>query len=219
MRRVLLPTDVWICLLLSMLIAQGTGYVAKQVAQKVYVKELENHAAVDGEIGGRADKTVFRAQSVEDLLSHDTFTIVSEGIHFMNDGMGYHGKFAFYSLELPSGERVAAVINRESVQFEDEVYHSGESVLPVGRIVWEDLSQDELFLGQIEYRDPLTRKDFYVDMVGDTAVMAEEQAVEAPQLFVQLLTVCIFFPIFHAIGSSLGIFPRYFALRHKKKEK
>lgn len=214
MRRVMLPADAWICLLLSMIIAFGTGYVAKQVAQKAYEKELEKHQPVDGEIGGRADETVFRAESVEDLLSHDTFTIVSEGIHYKNVGLGYHGKFAYYNVELPSGESVAAVINGESVQSTDE----RDSILSVGRVVWEDLSQDEAFLHQIEYNVPLTRKDFYVDMVGNTAVMAEEQAVGAPQLIVQVLTVCICYPIFHAIGSGLGIFPRYF-LPNKKKKK
>lgn len=218
MRRRILPIDAWICLALSMLVALGTGYIASIAAEKVYEKELEEHQAVDGEIGGRADETVFRAQSVDDLLSHDTFTIISPGIHYMNEGTGFHGNFYFYNVELPNGERVAAIVNNESVQSTSDSIYSGDSILPLGQIVWEDLSQDETFLSQIESAKPLTRKDFYVDMVGNTAVLAEDLALETPKLVTQVLTVFIFFPIFHMIGSKLGIFPPYFASKKKRSE-
>ena len=63
--------------------------------------------------------------------------------------------------------------------------------------------------------EPLSRTDFYVDMVGETAVLAEDQAIEIPKLVTQLLTVIILFPILHAIGSKLGLFPAYFAKKKK----
>lgn len=215
MRRRFLPFDVWACLLLAVLVALGTGKVAEVAAQKAYAKEVEAHAPVAGEIGGQAGEEVFRAQNVEDLLSHDTFTVVSPGIEYRNRGAGYYGGRYFQALTLPSGELVAAWINGESVQSQGEDIFSGDNILPVGRVIYEDLTSSETFIEQIEHSEPLTRRDFYVDMVGDTAVLAEDQALETPKMVVQILTVIVFFPLFHALGSKLGLFPAYFA---KKKE-
>lgn len=217
MRRRILPIDAYICLALSVLIALGTGYIAGRVAEVLYAQEVEKHQAVDGEIGGRADETVFRAQSVDDLLNHDTFTIVSPGIHYKNEGAGYYGNYYLYSVELPNGERVAARINTESVQSTGDSIYSGDSILPLGQLVWEDLTKSEAFLNQIEFSKPLTRKDFYVDMVGNTGVLAADLALETPKIVTQVLTVFIFYPIFHTIGSKLGIFAPYFALKKKKE--
>lgn len=217
MYRKLLPADMYICLALSVLAAFGTGKAAELAAENLYEKEIETHQPVDGEIGGKADETAFRAQSVDDLLSHDTFTIVSPGIQYRNEGSGYYNGYYLYNVQLPSGERVAAWINTESVPKTEDSIYAGDSILPLGQVVWEDLSQSENFLEQIEYRNPLTRTDFYVDMVGDTAVQSEEQAVESPKTIVQVLTVFICYPIFHMLGSKLGIFPPYLSFRKKKR--
>ena len=84
----------------------------------------------------------------------------------------------------------------------------------MGRVVWEDLTRNQTFLGQIQFKEPLSRTDFYVDMVGNTAVLDESQALETPKLVVQVLTVLIVFPLVHMLGSKIGAFPAYFA---KKK--
>lgn len=217
MRRRFLPIDAYICLALSVLVSLGTGYIAGRVAESVYAQEVEKHQAVAGEIGGPADETVFRAQSVDDLLSHDTFTIVSPGIHYRNEGAGFYRSYYLYSVELPNGERVAARVNGESVRSTGDSYYSGDSILPLGQVVWEDLTQDEMFLNQIESHDPLTRRDFYVDMVGNTGVLAADLALETPKTMTEVLTVFICYPIFHTIGSRLGIFPPYFAFKKKKE--
>lgn len=218
MRRRILPIDAFICLALSLVVSLGTGYVASRIAEIAYEKELDEHQAVDGEIGGRADETVFRAQSIDDLLNHDTFTIVSHGIHYRNEGAGFYDNFYLYNVELPSGEQVAARVNDDSVQSTSDSIYSGDSILPVGRVVWEDLTKNESFLNQIESVEPLTRKDFYVDMVGNTSVLAADLALETPKIVTQVLTVFIFYPIFHTIGSKLGIFPPYFAPKKRKRE-
>lgn len=216
MYRKALPMDAFICLCLSVLVALGTGKIAETAAEKLYADEVEAHKAVDGEIGGRADDTVLRAESIEDMLDNDTFTIVSYGIQYMNEGAGYHNGRYMYNVRLPSGERVAAWINTDSVQHTGDIIYSGDSILPLGRIVWEDLSGDSNFLSQIEHGNSLTRKDFYVDMVGDTAVQNEEQAIDTPKIVTQVLTVLVCFPIFHMLGSKIGLFPPYFS--SKKKE-
>ena len=79
-----------------------------------------------------------------------------------------------------------------------------------GKIVYEDLTQDTYFINQIEYSEELTRKDFYIDMLGEGGKLSEEDYTEAPILFSQLITVIIAFPILHALGSRFGIFPYFF---------
>ena len=211
-----MPFDVWLCLLIAVLVAWGTGAAAEKVTQMVYEREVAAHAPVAGEIGGQAGEDVFRAQNVEDLLSHDTFTVVSPGIEYRNRGSGYYGGKYFLALTLPSGERVAAWINGDSVQEEGgNDYYSSDKILPLGCVVWEDLTRNQTFLDQIQFKEPLSRTDFYVDMVGNTAVLAEDQALETPKLVVQVATVLIVFPLVHMLGYKFGLFPAYFA---RKKE-
>lgn len=216
MRRRVLSFDAWICLALAFAVALGTGALAEKLAVQNYAAMEEAHKPVDGQIGGKAGEEVFRAQSVDDLLAHDTFTVVSPGIEYRNRGAGYYGGRYFQALTLPSGELVAAWINDKSVQSTGEDIFSGDNILPLGRVVWEDLTSSPTFLEQIEYNEPLSRTDFYVDMVGDTAILAEEQAVETPKIMAQVLTVAVLFPIFHMLGSKLGIWEAYFSFRKKK---
>ncbi len=214
-----LSFDAWICLALAVLASLGTGALAEKLAGRAYEAHVAAHAPVAGEIGGPAGEDVFRAQSVEDLLSHETFTVVSPGIEYRNRGGGYYGGRYFHALTLPSGELVAAWVNGESVQESGgNDYFSSDKILPLGRVVYEDLTGDEAFLGQIEYSEPLSRRDFYVDMVGDTAVLAEDQALETPKLAVQLLTAALCFPLLHALGSKAGLWGAYFAPRKKEGE-
>lgn len=108
--------DLWLSLALSFLVSLGTVRLADQIMDKTYDSYVESHVVADGEIGGIAGADVFRAQSVGDLLTHDTFTVVSPGIEYMNRGAGYFNNWYMYALTLPSGERVAAVINFDSLQ-------------------------------------------------------------------------------------------------------
>lgn len=218
MRRRVLPFDVWLCLLLAALVAWGTGTMAEHIAQKMYTKEVEAHAPVAGQVGGLAAASDFRAQSVADLFEHEIFTVPSHGIEYRNRGAGYYNGKYFQALTLPSGELVAAWINEESVQIvEGSDYYTSDKLLPLGKVVYEDLTQSETFLNQIQFREPLSRTDFYIDMVGDTAVLNEEQAIETPKLVVQLLTIVILFPLLHAGGSKIGLFPAYFAKKKKSE--
>ena len=218
MRRRILPFDVWLCLALAFLVSLGTGKLAGMAAEKMYAAQVEAHKPVAGEIGGMAGEDVFQAQNVQDLLSHDTFTVISHGIQYRNRGAGYYGGKYFQALTLPSGELVAAWINEESVQMlNGDDYFTTDKRLPLGRVIYEDLTSSETFLEQIQHSEPLSRTDFYVDMVGDTAVLNEEQATETPVLMVQLLTIVVMMPLFHMLGSKLGLFPAYFVRKKNKK--
>ena len=105
--------DIWICLLLGFVISMGTGKIAENLAKKNYNSYVADHTVEDGNIGGIADENFFRAQNVEDLLSHETFTIISPGIEYRNKGGGYHNNHYLQAVTLPSGEKIAALINED----------------------------------------------------------------------------------------------------------
>ncbi len=94
------------------------------------------------------------------------------------------------SLELPSGERVAARINGNAVKREGGSIYSGENSFAGWTSCEGRFGKFRDLLSQIEHRDKLSRKDFYIDMVGDAAIQSEESFIEeAPAVLIQLATV------------------------------
>lgn len=217
MRYYRMRFDIWLTMLIAFGISVGAVRMAELILAETYKSYVEKHTVADGDVGGRAGKDVFRAQSVDDLLSHDTFTIVSPGIEYRNRGAGYYGNYCMYAVTLPSGERVAAAINMEGVQYEGE-YYSSEHTLPVGRVVYEDLTFNENFIHQIEYSEPLSRTDFYVDMLGVGGKASQEDYTSSYTGVVQVVTILVCFPLIHALGARIGLFPYFFAPRKKEGE-
>lgn len=218
MRVTNLRFDIWLCLLLSVLISFIPVKIAEIFLPKSYENYVEEHTVEEGEIGGVADESFYRVESVEDLLNHDVFTIVSKGIEYRNRGAGYHNGYYMYAVTLPSGEKVAARINQDSVQRTGETIYDGDSILPVGKLVYEDLTEDKYFMDQIEYKEPLSRTDFYIDMLGNGGIASKEDYEETPKMLIQIASVIVAFPISHMIGSKLGIFPYFYAPKQKKSE-
>lgn len=218
MRTHYLRFDIWLCLLISVGLSFIPVKILEATLPKQYEQYVEEHTVADGEIGGKAGEDVFRAQNVDDLLNHDTFTVISPGVQYMNKGGGYHGSYYFHALTLPSGEKIAAKINSDSIQRDRDNIYKGDTTLPVGKIVYEDLSADATFINQIEFKEPLTRTDIYIDMMGIGGKLSEEDYQEAPTMLAQLLTVVIAFPILHWLGSKFGIFPYFFPPREKKEK-
>ncbi len=218
MRYHRLRYDIWICLLIAFLISLGTVKIVEQILPKQYESYVKEHTVADGDIGGKADESIYRAQNVEDLLSHDKFTVVSPGVEYRNHGSGYYEGYYMQALTLPSGERVAARINNDSVQPMGETIMDGDNILPVGKIVYEDLTKNQTFLDQIQYKEDLSRTDFYVDMIGNGGIMNQENYSELPTTMAQMLTVIIAFPILHMIGSKIGIFPTFFTIKKKEQK-
>lgn len=205
--------DLWLCLLAAYLVSMGTGTLASSFSAATYADDSEVHTSAPGEAGSVAGPEVPRAESIAELLTLDTFTVLSHGIAYRNEGAGFFAGGYLYNLELPSGERVAARINTENVQKEAD---SDVVVLPVGQVVWADLEEDSAFLAQITSGYPLDRTDFYVDMVGASAHYSEEDRTENIVMVVQLITLLICFPILHALGSHFGIFPAFFHFKGRR---
>ncbi len=103
----------------------------------------------------------------------------------------------------------------ENVQTDGD-YYTGEATLPVGQIIREDLTAEQEFISQIEYNEPLSRKDFYVDMMGNGQKASQEDYALPAIMFVRVITVLIFFPLFHALGAKFGIFPPFWVSKKKK---
>ena len=214
--------DGYVCLMLAGLTAWLAGEGARAVADTTYAGYVEEHMVAEGEVGGIAGEDVLRAESIADLLENDTFTVISPGTQYMSRGAAYYelssGKRVYMrELQLPSGEIVAAHINGENVQRQGESFVDEISILPVGCVVYEDMTQDQAFVESMQYfSHPLSRMDFYVDMVGDGTTMGQEQYSEWPATVAFLITGVIMFPLLHALGARIGIWGYYFP--HKEKE-
>jgi len=48
--------------------------------------------------------------------------------------------------------------------------------------------------------------------------MAEEEALGVPKMLVQIVTVVVCFPLFHALGSKMGLWGAYFAPKKREEE-
>lgn len=208
--------DLWLCLLISFIISYIPTNIVKNIYVKNYDSYAEKHNVNENDIGGLASEEIKRVSSVEEILQNEKFTVVSSGIKYMNEGAGYHNNYYMYALTLPSGERIAALINMESVQNTGETIYDGDSIMPVGKIVYDDLSKDSNFLEQIEHSKKLSRYDFYIDMLGNGGKQNIEDYVEIPIIITRILSIIVCFILFHMLGSKIGIFPYFIEPKEKK---
>lgn len=212
--------DILFCFIIAFLAAWGAGVLAGRAAGLAYEGYVERHQIPDGETGGRAVEDIFRAQSVDDILSHEKFTIVYDIMTLYDYGTGFYEGTSLYSLKLPSGEYVAASVCLDSIiTLEELPVLGGSCLLPVGTAVYADLAQDESCLGQIESRQPLTRTDFYIDMSGNRPVKEEEDFVKPAVSAARGITAVVTFPLIHMLGARLGVFPYIFMPGNGKKKK
>lgn len=89
MRLHRLRFDIWLCLLVAYLVSLGTGAAASALSAATYDGYAEVHSAAPGQAGSPAGPEVPRAQSIAELLELDTFTVLSQGIAYRNEGAGY----------------------------------------------------------------------------------------------------------------------------------
>ena len=209
--------DLVICILLGYLISLVPAYFVGKYYENKYSSYSEEHDVEDGEVGGKALDDTFHVTSVDEMLKHDKFTIDSKGIEYRNKGAGYYHGAYMYAVTLQSGEKIAARINMENVTTTSDSIYSGNSILPVGKVIHADLADDKYFLEQIEHNEKLSRTDFYIDMLGNAEKYSEEDYVAIPKIIVQVIFGILGFVIIHSIGSKFGLFPRFF--KEKKKQK
>lgn len=210
--------DILFCFVISFLLAYGAGTLVERAAVRSYVSYVETHRVPDGVAGGKAVDSIFRARSVEDMLSHELFTVECPLSSAMSYGRGYYGKEYLRLLPLESGETVAASINLDSTAMRPGTeFWQDDYIMPVGRVVYADLAGDEKFMSRIESMNPLTRKDFYIDMWGTGPVKEEKEYIRTRVEIARTVTGAVSFVLLHMLGSGLGVFPYIFAPRKRKR--
>ena len=209
--------DIWLCLFISFLLSSIPTKIVQEIYIKKYDSYVKQHEVEENDIGGIASEDILRAQNIEDLLNNEKFTVVTKGIKYMNEGARYHNNYYMYALTLPSGERIAALINMEAVQKTGESIYDGDSIMPVGKIVYDDLNQDTYFLEQIEHSKKLSRYDFYIDMLGRGGKQNLDDYVEIPIIITRIISIIICFILLHMLGSKMGIFPYFIHPKEKTK--
>lgn len=215
MRMYKIRYDILICIILAALAVLGTSKILPVFYSMLYDRYTQTHAAADGDIGGKAGEDVYRITNVEELLSHDKFTVEANYSSVVTADSGYFGDVYLLNLQLPSGERVAACINNDAMQrnYEEDYY-----IMPVGKVVEADLSKDSGFLGMIERSDALSRTDFYLDMNGNSGsgLVSVESYDKQYTIYIKAFVAVISFMVFHTIGCKLGMFPRLIPAKSKK---
>lgn len=210
--------DIFICLFVASILGLVVvPVVLPGIYAMMYDRYVEAHTVADGEIGGLAGEDVVRARSVDDLLSNETFTVELKDSAYAVAEAADFGKVYLDNIELPSGERVAFNINRKALDRDSERY---TVTLPVGKVVYADLSKDEKFMERIEKKGKLPRTDFYVDMLGtgSTDFIDEDTYDEKYTENIKFITIIVSFCVLHMIGSKIGFFPRFFRRKVKKEE-
>lgn len=217
MRMYKIRFDVLICIILSALVVLGTGKILPVFYSMIYDRYTQTHTVSDGEIGGKAGDDVYRVQNVEELLSHDTFTVQVEYGALLTADTAYFGDIYLLNIELPSGERVAACVNFDATQ---QNYEENYYTMPVGRVVKTDLSEDAEFISGMKRSDTLSRTDFYLDMMGNggSSLVSEESYDEQYTIYIKAIAAVLSFIAFHVIGCKAGLFPRIIPVK-KRKEK
>ena len=98
------------------------------------------------------------AQSISDMEDMETFTLIIKGVVINYDTVR-SGDTIYHRIQLPSGEKVIAHINRKAIVKTDE---PGVYRMPAG--VWREWTPPEEIMG---FEDYLAVTNYYVDMYGD----------------------------------------------------
>ena len=198
--------DVLLCIVLSSLVVLGISKILPVFYSMLYQRYTQTHMVSDGDIGGKAGDDVYRVENVEELFSHNTFTVQVEYGSLLTADTDYFGDIYLMNLELPSGERVAACINSDAVQ---QNYEEDYFIMPVGKVVEADLSKDVEFINGIERSDALSRTDFYLDMNGNSGsgLVSVEGYDEQYTIYIKAIAAVLCFMAFHIAGCKAGIFP------------
>ncbi len=211
--------DILFCFIIAFLLSAGAGALTQRAAEYGYDAYVARRGVPDGAVGGKAVDSTCRARSVEDLLSNQLFTVECSFDDAMSYGHGYYGKSYLRILPLDSGEMVAANINLDSTAMRPGTdFLDDDYIMPVGQVVYEDLTKDEKFMSRIESRHQLSRTDFYIDMWGTGQLKEKKDYIKTRVETARVATGVVSFVLLHMLGSGLGVFPYIFAPRKARKK-
>ncbi len=212
-------------LAIEFLIAAGVGILAAKTVPSLVDNYYDKVAAEHVEdVGLKASESTARADSISDILSNDTFSIVvKDRDEYKFDGSAYwrdEDPSEIYNVELMSGERVAVRIQNEYLKENDD----GTYLLNIGRVQDYDLTAEPDILEELQEDYDLDRTDFYVDLRSDVtegrkySEGTREKTTDLIQPFTGILVTAVLWVLLHVLTVKLGIAPMLFGRRKSDDE-
>ena len=207
--------DMAVEFVISALIAVLVAHMVPGMVNSYYDKVEGQHV---NDVGLKATDETVQANSIDDILNNDTFSIVvSDPDEYKFDGSAYwkdEDPSEIYNVKLASGERVAVRMQAEYLKKTGDGY-----LLNIGKIKKFDLTAEPEILDELQEEYALDRTDFYVDLrtnIEEGSKYSEatrQKMIDLVQPFTAIFVCAILWILLHVITVKIGIAPKLFGSR------
>ena len=207
--------DMAVEFVISALIAVLVAHMVPGMVNSYYDKVEGQHV---NDVGLKATDETVQANSIDDILNNDTFSIVvSDPDEYKFDGSAYwedEDPSEIYNVKLTSGERVAVRMQAEYLKKTGDGY-----LLNIGKIKKFDLTSEPEILDELQEEYALDRTDFYIDLrtnIEEGSKYSEatrQKMIDLVQPFTAIFVCAILWILLHVITVKIGIAPKLFGSR------
>ena len=207
--------DMAVEFVISALIAVLVAHMVPGMVNSYYDKVEGQHV---NDVGLKATDETVQANSIDDILNNDTFSIVvSDPDEYKFDGSAYwkdEDPSEIYNVKLASGERVAVRMQAEYLKKTGDGY-----LLNIGKIKKFDLTAEPEILDELQEEYALDRTDFYIDLrtnIEEGSKYSEatrQKMIDLVQPFTAIFVCAILWILLHVITVKIGIAPKLFGSR------
>ena len=207
--------DLAVEFVISALIAVLVAHMVPGMVNSYYDKVEGQHV---NDVGLKATDETVQANSIDDILNNDTFSIVvSDPDEYKFDGSAYwedEDPSEIYNVKLTSGERVAVRMQAEYLKKTGDGY-----LLNIGKIKKFDLTAEPEILDELQEEYALDRTDFYIDLrtnIEEGSKYSEatrQKMIDLVQPFTAIFVCAILWILLHVITVKIGIAPKLFGSR------
>ena len=207
--------DMAVEFVISALIAVLVAHMVPGMVNSYYDKVEGQHV---NDVGLKATDETVKANSIDDILNNDTFSIVvSDPDEYKFDGSAYwedEDPSEIYNVKLTSGERVAVRMQAEYLKKTGDGY-----LLNIGKIKKFDLTAEPEILDELQEEYALDRTDFYVDLrtnIEEGSKYSEatrQKMIDLVQPFTAIFVCAILWILLHVSTVKIGIAPKLFGSR------
>lgn len=207
--------DLAVEFVISALIAVLVAHMVPGMVNSYYDKVEGQHV---NDVGLKATDETVQANSIDDILNNDTFSIVvSDPDEYKFDGSAYwkdEDPSEIYNVKLASGERVAVRMQAEYLKKTGDGY-----LLNIGKIEKFDLTAEPEILDELQEEYALDRTDFYIDLrtnIEEGSKYSEatrQKMIDLVQPFTAIFVCAILWILLHVITVKIGIAPKLFGSR------
>ena len=207
--------DLAVEFVISALIAVLVAHMVPGMVNSYYDKVEGQHV---NDVGLKATDETVKANSIDDILNNDTFSIVvSDPDEYKFDGSAYwedEDPSEIYNVKLASGERVAVRMQAEYLKKTGDGY-----LLNIGKIKKFDLTAEPEILDELQEEYALDRTDFYIDLrtnIEEGSKYSEatrQKMIDLVQPFTAIFVCAILWILLQVITVKIGIAPKLFGNR------